>query len=84
MSVSHHLWFVEVAWETSGEKKNLVGNSNSLLEVGGGVGKRINFWRPFAAGPVWVSGGCIAPGRFGSGNGVSHPVIVLGLRVLGK
>lgn len=45
--------------------------------------KRINFWRPFAVGPLW-DGGCIAAGRFGSGNGVSGPAIVLGLRVLGK
>lgn len=42
--------FVEMAWEKRGEK--LVGDSNSLMEVDGGVDKRVNFWRPFGVGQL--------------------------------
>lgn len=61
-----------------------MGNSNSVMEVDGGIGKRINFWRPFGVGWMGTHEGCIMPGMFGNGIGSSvwGPVMVLGLREL--
>lgn len=49
------------------EGQKLVGNSSSLMEVDGAVGKRINFWKHFAVGQPARDASCC--GRFGTGSG---------------
>lgn len=51
------------------EGQKLVGNSRSLVEVDGAVGRRVNFWRHFAVGQPCPCERCIALGRFGTGSG---------------